>query len=179
MTLPNRAFALAGTSQGHLDDHTKILTCPSIFGRFSDKGIDWAIFGYNREPLTRHDYPDTQNADENHFGHFRDFQQHARAGTLPAFIFLEPSWDATGNSQHPNYDVAAGEQLIHDVYYTCATAEIGPRHCSSLSMTSTAGATTMSRPPVTPYRPATGPSANLASTSLVLACACRRSWFHP
>jgi phospholipase C len=37
---------------------------------------------------------------------------------LPAFTFLEPSWDATGNSQHPNYDVAAGEQLIHDVYYT-------------------------------------------------------------
>ena len=118
MTLPNRAFAVAGTSQGHLDDHTKIFTCPSIFGRLSDKGIDWAIFGYNREPLTRLDYPDTQNADESHFGHFRDFQERASAGTLPAFTFLEPSWDATGNSQHPNYDVAAGEQLIHDVYYT-------------------------------------------------------------
>jgi phospholipase C len=118
MTLPNRAFAVAATSQGHLDDHTKIFTCPSIFGRLSDKGIDWAIFGYNRDPLTRLDYPDTQNADESHFGHFRDFQERASAGTLPAFTFLEPSWDATGNSQHPNYDVAAGEQLIHDVYYT-------------------------------------------------------------
>ena len=30
----------------------------------------------------------------------------AAAGTLPAYTFLEPSWDATGNSQHPNYDVA-------------------------------------------------------------------------
>jgi hypothetical protein len=60
MTLPNRAFALAGTSQGHLDDHSKIFTCPSIFGRLSNKGIDWAIFGYNRDPLTRLDYPDTQ-----------------------------------------------------------------------------------------------------------------------
>ena len=118
MTLPNRAFALAGTSQGHLDDHTKIFTCPSIFGRLSDKGVDWAIFGYNREPLTRLDYPDTQSADESHFGHFRDFQERASEGTLPAFTFLEPSWDASGNSQHPNYDVAAGEQLIHDVYYT-------------------------------------------------------------
>ena len=118
MTLPNRAFALSGTSQGHLDDHTKIFTCPSIFGRLSDKGIDWAIFGYNREPLARLDYPDTQSADESHFGHFRDFQERVSAGTLPAFTFLEPSWDATGNSQHPNYDVAAGEQFIHDVYYT-------------------------------------------------------------
>jgi phospholipase C len=30
---------------------------------------------------------------------------------------LEPSWGSSGNSQHPNYDVALGEQLIHDVYY--------------------------------------------------------------
>jgi phospholipase C len=117
MTMPNRAFALAGTSQGHLDDHVKIFTCPSIFGRLSDKQIDWAVFGYNRDPLTRHDYPDTQSADESHFGHFRDFQTRAANGTLPAFTFLEPSWDANGNSQHPNYDVSKGEQLIHDVYY--------------------------------------------------------------
>jgi phospholipase C len=118
MTIPNRTFALAGTSQGHMDDHTKISTSPSIFGRLSDKDLDWAIFGYNRDPLTRHDFPDTQSAADSHFGHFRDFQQRASAGTLPAFTFLEPSWDATGNSQHPNYDVAAGEHLIHDVYYT-------------------------------------------------------------
>jgi phospholipase C len=117
MTMPNRAFALAATSQGHLDDHVKIFTCPSIFGRLSAKKLDWAIFGYNRDPLTRHDFPDTQHADESHFGHFRDFQERAAAGKLPPFTFLEPSWDATGNSQHPNYDVAAGEQLIHDVYY--------------------------------------------------------------
>jgi phospholipase C len=118
MTMPNRAFALAATSQGHLDDHVKIFTCPSIFGRLSDKHLDWAIYGYNRDPLTRHDFPDTQHADDSHFGHFRDFKERAAAGTLPPFTFLEPSWDATGNSQHPNYDVAAGEQLIHEVYYT-------------------------------------------------------------
>jgi phospholipase C len=116
MTMPNRAFACAGTSQGHLDDTTKIFTCPSIFGRLSDKQLDWAVYGYNRDPLTRHDFPDTQSADESHFGHFRDFQERA-AGTLPPYTFLEPSWDASGNSQHPNYDVAKGEQLIHDVYY--------------------------------------------------------------
>lgn len=117
MTMPNRCFALAGTSQGHMDNHVKTFTCPSIFGRLTDKGVDWAIFGYNREPLTRHDFPDVQAADDSHFGHFRDFTARASAGTLPAFTFLEPSWDATGNSQHPNYNVAAGEQLIHDVYY--------------------------------------------------------------
>jgi phospholipase C len=115
-TIPNRAFAGAGTSQGHLDNKVKVFTCPSIFGRLSDQKLDWAIFGYDTAPLTRLDFPDTQAADPTHFGHFRDFQQRAADGTLPAYAFLEPSFGATGNSQHPNYDVALGEKLIHDVY---------------------------------------------------------------
>lgn len=117
-TIPNRAFACAGTSQGHLDNKVKVFTCPSIFGRLSDKNIDWGIFGYNREPLTRLDFSDTQHAPESHFGHFRDFQARAQAGTLPAYTFLEPDFGANGNSQHPNYDVSLGEKLIHDLYYT-------------------------------------------------------------
>lgn len=117
-TIPNRAFANAGTSLGRLDNHVKVFTCPSIFGRLEDKGIDWAIYGYHRESLTRMDFPDTLHADEKHFGHFRDFQARAAAGTLPAYTFLEPDFGASGNSQHPNYDVALGEQLIRDVYYT-------------------------------------------------------------
>jgi phospholipase C len=80
--------------------------------------VDWAIYGYNRDPLTRLDFTDTQFAEESHFGHFRDFQARAAAGALAAYTFLEPSWSASGNSQHPNYDVALGEQLIYDVYYT-------------------------------------------------------------
>src|SRR5665213_2564067 len=48
-TIPNRAFAAAGTSQGHLDNHVKVFSCPSIFGRLSDANIDWAIYGYNRD----------------------------------------------------------------------------------------------------------------------------------
>jgi phospholipase C len=117
-TIPNRSFAAAATSQGHLDNSVKVFTCPSIFGRLSKSQIDWGIYGYNRDPLTRLDYTDTQQADDSHFGHFRDFQARAAAGTLPAYSFLEPSFGGGGNSQHPNYDVAAGELLIHDVYYT-------------------------------------------------------------
>jgi phospholipase C len=115
-TIPNRGFANAGTSQGHLGDNIKAYTCPSIFGRLSDKGLDWAIFGYTTAPLTRSDFADTLNADASHFGLFADFQKRAAAGTLPAYTFLEPEWSASGNSQHPNYDMAAGEALIHDVY---------------------------------------------------------------
>lgn len=115
-TLPNRAFALAGTSQGHLDDKTKAYTCPSIFGALTEAGVSWQVFGYAAQPLTKADFPDIAKADAAHFGLFTDFQAAAAAGTLPAFTFLEPSWSSTGNSQHPNYDVALGEQLIHDTY---------------------------------------------------------------
>jgi phospholipase C len=117
-TLPNRAFALAATSQGHMDDATHSFTCPSIFGRLSDAGLDWRIYGYNAPPLTRHNFPDTIAADDSHFGLFSNFIDDARAGQLPAFTFLEPAWGgAEQNDQHPVSDVAAGERLIRDVYY--------------------------------------------------------------
>jgi phospholipase C len=116
-TLPNRAFACAATSQGHMDDKTKSYTARSIFGLLTANNIGWAIYGYDQEPLTRLDFSDTTNASDDHFGLFADFTAAAAAGTLPAYVFLEPSWSASGNSQHPNYNVALGEQLIHDVYY--------------------------------------------------------------
>src|SRR6202789_4396454 len=116
-TLPNRAFVNAGTSQGHMDDKTTKYTCPTIFGSLSQNKISWSIYGYVDPPLTRQTFPDTQSAPDSNFGLFTDFQTAAANGTLSSYSFLEPSWDSTGNSQHPNYNVALGEQLIHDVYY--------------------------------------------------------------
>ena len=116
-TLPNRAFVCGATSQGHMNDKTEIYTCPTIFGLLSNRDISWSIYGYVDPPLTRQNFPDTTAADDSHFGLFTDFRAAAANGALPACTFLEPSWDAAGNSQHPNYNVALGEQLIHDVYY--------------------------------------------------------------
>ena len=126
-TMPNRAFALAATSQGHMDDSTKTFTCPSIFGSLTTAGLSWRVFGYDRQPLTKANFPDITGADPSHFGLFTDFQAAAAAGTLPAFTFLEPSWPSTGNSQHPNYDVALGEQLIHDTYEALRTGPGWPQ----------------------------------------------------
>jgi phospholipase C len=117
-TLPNRAFACSGTSQGHMDDKTHTFTAPSIFGLLDSNHLPWASYGYDTQPLTKDTFTDISGADPSHFGVFSDFAAAAQAGTLPAFTFLEPSWSSTGNSQHPNYDVALGEQLIHDVYET-------------------------------------------------------------
>jgi phospholipase C len=115
-TIPNRAFAAGATSQGHMNDSTKSFTVPTIFGLLSAKRIAWKVYGYDKDPLTRLDFPDTTGSPDANFGLFADFQADAGAGHLPGYAFLEPSWGSSGNSQHPNYDVATGEQLIHDVY---------------------------------------------------------------
>ena len=115
--MPNRAFVCAATSQGHMDNVTHSFTVPSIFGLLSKHDVSWAIYGYTSPPLTRNDFPDTLNAPDGNFGLFADFKKAASAGTLPSYTFLEPEWSPTGNSQHPNYNVALGEQLIHNVYY--------------------------------------------------------------
>jgi phospholipase C len=115
-TMPNRAFALAATSQGHMDDKTKTFTSPSIFSLLGQHDVTWGIYGYDAEPLTASTFTDIASATGGTIGQFSQFTAAAAAGTLPAFCFLEPSWSSTGNSQHPAYDVALGEQLIHDVY---------------------------------------------------------------
>jgi phospholipase C len=116
-TFPNRAFACAATSQGHMNDGTASYTVQSIFGLLTAHNLTWKIYGYNEQPLTRKNFPDTTSAPDANFGKFSDFTSDAAAGQLPGYCFLEPSWGSTGNSQHPNYDVSLGEQLIHDVYY--------------------------------------------------------------
>jgi phospholipase C len=115
-TFPNRAFACAGTSQGHMNDSASSYTVQSIFGLMTAHNLSWKIYGYDAEPLTRGNYPDTVNAPDTCFGKFRDFQADCANGTLPSYSFLEPSWGSTGNSQHPNYDVSLGEELLLQIY---------------------------------------------------------------
>ena len=115
-TMPNRAFTCAGTSMGQVDDNTKKFSAPSIFAALGKAGQTWGIYGYNQRPLTADTFTDVATASGGAIGLFADFQAAAAAGTLPNYTFLEPSWPSTGNSQHPNYNVALGEQFIHDVY---------------------------------------------------------------
>ncbi len=115
-TFPNRAFACAATSQGHMNDSTSSYTVQSIFGLMTAHNQSWKIYGSDAEPLTRGNFPDTANAPDTCFGRFTDFQADAAGGTLAQYSFLEPSWGSTGNSQHPNYDVALGEVFLQQVY---------------------------------------------------------------
>jgi len=118
-TFPNRAFVAMATSQGFVQDKScKIYTAPSIFTALSKKSATWSVYGYDAPPLTRGSVSDIKNAPETQFGEFADFQRAAKSASLANYVFLEPQWGSSGNSQHPNYDVSKGEQFLHDIYYS-------------------------------------------------------------
>ena len=117
-TLPNRAFLHMATSQGILDDHTKIYTSKSIFKSLDEAEKSWQAFGYETDPLMRHLVADITHSPNCHFCDFSDFKDAASQGSLANHVFLEPSWGTKGNSQHPNYDVARGEQFLAEIYET-------------------------------------------------------------
>ncbi len=126
-TLPNRAFVHMATSQGHLSNSAaKVFSAPSIFTALGKKSVNWSVYGYDAPPLTRGSVADITTAPESHFGEFADFQKAAAAGNLASYVFLEPKWGSTGNSQHPDYNVAAGEQFLHDIYYTLYGSKLWP-----------------------------------------------------
>jgi phospholipase C len=117
-TMPNRAFTLAATCQGRLNDSGGQFTAPTIFSLLSAQKKTWAVYGYEAAPLTKNTFSDIAGAPASNFGQFTDFQKAVKSGKLANFVFLEPSWNPAGNSQHPNYDLAAGEALILQVYNT-------------------------------------------------------------
>jgi phospholipase C len=57
-TLPNRAFACAATSQGHMDDKTHTFTSPTIFGLLDAAGLGWAVRLPGRAADQGHVHPD-------------------------------------------------------------------------------------------------------------------------
>jgi phospholipase C len=127
-TFPNRAFVHMATSQGHLSDSAaKVFTAPSIYTALDKGGVSWSIYGYNAPPLTRSLVGDITQATEDHFGEFPDFRNAAASGSLRNYTFLEPEWGPQPNSQHPNYDVSAGEQFLYDVYYALRASPVWPQ----------------------------------------------------
>ncbi len=129
-TLPNRAFTHFGTSDGNLYDEVHSYSGTSIFMHLANHGKSWGIFGNNGKPLTLSFCEDIPSATKLKngstieqplpngckTGSFDDFVTALETGTLPDYTFLEPIWGKDGNSQHPNYNVAAGEQYLLQIY---------------------------------------------------------------
>ncbi|MEM6685123.1 MAG: alkaline phosphatase family protein, partial [Bacteroidota bacterium] len=126
-TLPNRAFMHMATSEGHLYDEIKSYSSKSIFKNLSDHNRSWGIFADKlQKPYTYsfcQDVADNPTPKNCFWGSFGDFKLMLKDKTLPDYTFLEPSWGSYGNSQHPNYDVAAGEAYMLEIYNAIRKSE--------------------------------------------------------
>jgi phospholipase C len=120
-TQPNRAFMHMATSEGLIHNDWKYpFRSKSICGALGDNGQSWAIYAYDTAQMsyTRFDIADLLAAPDSNFGTFDDFKTAAASGKLANYSFLEPKWGTTGNSMHPNYNVASGEQYLKEIYET-------------------------------------------------------------
>ena len=101
-----------------MDDKTHTFTSPSIFGLLESHGQSaGAIYGYDAQPLTKC-----------HVHRHRRRRRQPTSAVQPTSsrrrgrVPCPPSrsWSRAGprpaTASTPNYDVALGEQLIHDVY---------------------------------------------------------------
>ena len=130
-TAPNRGFAYAGTALGKMADSTPwCWQTKTIFQSIDEAGKRWKAYGTPDRPLLTTSYPYVRKlADGKHanryFGGFHDFLADAKAGKLPNFAYVEPSWGTEnsqfdnvnlGTDQHPVEDVAQGEKFLLDIY---------------------------------------------------------------
>lgn len=132
----NRAMAACGTALGSVDNHWPIKKTgsPQAFNTRTvwnvlaeNKKSSWRIF-YHKHWLasgfcfTRDLFPQIDERIKNagqHFQTIEGFYKQAKAGRLPAFSFLEPSWymlATNGNDYHPPGNLPPGEIFLNKVY---------------------------------------------------------------
>jgi phospholipase C len=116
-TWPNRMFALAGSSLGHVKN-----TPPprrdeefSIFHQLEKKGIGWAIYseaGSFEEEI----FPALAAERGDHTKTMKEFFADARAGTLPPFAWVESEMDGVESTdEHPPGNVQVGQRFVAKV----------------------------------------------------------------
>jgi phospholipase C len=121
-TIPNRLFVHGASSDGSLnqDAIAAPFALKTIFQSFNaHTPHDFAIYTSGASILMANLYLIGRQAK---FRKYDQFVFDATHGNLPAYTFIEPTYDDDGeggfaNSQHPDFPVDRGEALIREVYY--------------------------------------------------------------
>ena len=152
-TFCNRSFFHASTSHGFVTNqagggYRKWLdapAAPTVFNRLEDKNVSWKIYIDKIQLVSftgmLHAAVLEKYWRTDHFGTMEDFYAEAKAGTLPAYAFIEPRMVYDHNDFHPPFgspretqvdgedvfdsaisDVRAGDRLIHDIYEAVRTS---------------------------------------------------------
>lgn len=121
-TLPNRAFAWAGTSLGRVDMNPDYRSLKTVFELLDGHGVSSKIY-YTDFTIGLAVLFLEKNA-KRFFGFYDDFKNDCKKDRLPAFSFIEPRFNDrstpgdffAANDQHPDHNVFRGEQVINAVY---------------------------------------------------------------
>lgn len=123
-SFPNRSFAQAATSIGRVDNSVIGYSAipKTIYELLDENGITARI--YCSDSAMAFTFPGLQQK-PTFFEKFDRFLESCKKGHLPAYAFLEPRYSdqlaengapLAANDEHADHDIAAGEQLIHDVH---------------------------------------------------------------
>ncbi len=121
-TLPNRAFAWAGTSLGRVDMNPDYHALKTVFELLDGHGVSSKIY-YTDVTIGLVVLFLEQRANR-FFASFDSFRDDCRNNRLPAFSFIEPRFNDFNSSgqffpaadQHPDHHVFEGEKVIKAVY---------------------------------------------------------------
>jgi phospholipase C len=120
-TIPNRMFVHGASSAGSLNQDAIVapFLLKTIFEGFTPAtDFDYRIYTAGASILLANKYLAQHQAK---FFPYTQFMRDATHGNLPAYTFIEPTYDDDNNgnfatSQHPDFPVDRGEGLIKDVY---------------------------------------------------------------
>ena len=118
-TYPNRFYALAGTSFGHIRNDAPPAggwTQKSIFDLLGAANISWKIY-YAQFPFGSFFSYVQQHMD--HVAPISQYYADTTAGTLPSVSFVDPIFVGAPNTEsdeHPSSDVQVGQNFSYGVY---------------------------------------------------------------
>ena len=121
-TLPNRAFAWAGTSLGRVDMNPNYLTLKTIFELLDGHGVSSKL--YFTDVTIGLTVSFLLQRAKKFFAFFDSFRDDCKNNRLPAFSFIEPRFNDLSTpgqffpaaDQHPDHHVFQGEVVIKSVY---------------------------------------------------------------
>jgi phospholipase C len=124
-TLPNRAFAHAGTSNSHVDmSPTAYFNVRSVYQALDEQGVSSRVYSFDGNTLA-FTFRTLFAGGGKFLGTFSDFLDQL-SGNLPAYCFIEPRFNESrddarhefflASDQHPDNDVREGEKFLAIIY---------------------------------------------------------------
>ena len=142
-TMPNRCYAVAGTSGGARDNNSppRLYNFASFPRHLQAAKVSWRWYSHDFVPMLWMIDPAFGIAEESEpayfdrpslFGH-RSFIRRARENDLPSVSWIDPNFvdltlgPAGSNDDHPPTDLHAGQKLVLEIFHALVRSRLWPK----------------------------------------------------